>query len=256
MRSEGELASASPAWWMGRIGWPGHFAHSTVRKAMPLAGALRWSASQSWRLAREHCHGPVLNQPDADPVRYSFLHDVHACRAMDYPIGQRFRLYSRGSETPTVRCVPRQGSAMRSPGSEEAGRGAWRQDDRTSTASSYPISRRLTCGPPQLSTGRNVGARAMFHVKQRARRCELMRFCVSYCASPRFSFLKALSAGKLVGVGRERCCHGGIWLSQRRETPLGRSDAANPVVHRVRSDKGCCRHDVDPSRARVLKFSG
>jgi hypothetical protein len=56
------------------------------------------------------------------------------------------------------------------------------------------------------------------------------------CALPRFSFLILLSAGKLMIVGRERWCHEGIVVVTAARAPLGRSGAADPIEHHVRSD--------------------
>jgi hypothetical protein len=164
----------------------------------------------------------------------------------------------RPLQHPSPRRPPLRGQASPSHGTKkqplDGGRSSRRAGSRSAKPSLRPSCPVFDAQP--ATSGRTVpppGSRPMFHVKQRAWRSEFVRICVSLCASPRFSFLKPLSAGKLVSVGRERRCHGGIWLSQRRGAPLGRSGAADPVVHRVRSDKGCCWHGADLSyRAYVF----
>jgi len=93
--------------------------------------------------------------------------------------------------------------------------GTLRHSDEKIGRSRYPPDCCISTPIPHLSAGRpprlcpNRASRSMFHVKHG----ELARISVRVsrvvCVAPRFSFPIALSAGKLVSVGRQRRCHGG-----------------------------------------------
>ncbi len=76
------------------------------------------------------------------------------------------------------------------------------------------------------------------------------------CAAPRFNFPRALSAGKLMGVGRERRCHGGIRVCGASSARRNRAQSAHDEASCSIRHSGL-RHGVGVRPvARGLKFSG
>ncbi len=104
--------------------------------------------------------------------------------------------------------------------------------------------------PAAAAVGTPLHPPPAFHVKRNGVDPRVL------CAAPRFNFPRALSAGKLMGVGRERRCHGGIRVCGASSARRNRAQSAHDEASCSIRHSGL-RHGVGVRPvARGLKFSG